>query len=89
MYTEKINPSEVTPLDLQVEIAHYNDNPRNEGYPVRCLRVHFADSAESGYVVFFPRFNRAGIAHGADAVWTDATGEHDALGRYINDELIG
>ena len=39
-------------------------------------------------VVFFADMNRAGVAAGADAEWTDCTSAEDALRRFLAGEMV-
>lgn len=45
-----------------------------------------AYNEESLGVLFFPEIGRAGIAHGGDAVWTDADSVQDAIERYFGED---
>ena len=51
---------------------------------VRCSETVGADHIE---IVDFPESNRAGVAAGANADWTDASSVEDALDRYQNDRM--
>ena len=39
-------------------------------------------------VLFLPEQDRAGVARGGDAQWTDASSEAEALHRFLNDEMV-
>jgi hypothetical protein len=52
-----------------------------------CLRSSETVGADLIEIVFFPATNRAGVAAGSDAEWTDASSAADALRRFLNDDM--
>jgi len=78
---ETITAAELSATDLRHELEQ-------SGQPTEIARVWFDDHAEPGYALYFPEIGRAGIAHGADAQWTDCNSIEDAVERFVNDDMI-
>ena len=68
----------LTASDLEREATRL----AREGVEVRRYRAGDVDE-ERVQILYIPRTNRAGVAWGADARWTDATGPRDALERFL------
>ncbi len=52
-----------------------------------CYRSSETVGADAIEIIFFPETNRAGVASGSDAQWTDASSAADALRRFLNDDM--
>jgi len=52
-----------------------------------CYRSSETIGADAIEIVFLPEINRAGVAAGSDAQWTDAISAADALRRFLNDDM--
>mgnify|MGYP000278835223 CR=1 FL=1 len=52
-----------------------------------CYRSSETVGADAIEIVFVPEINRAGVAAGSDAQWTDASSAADALRRFLNDDM--
>jgi hypothetical protein len=52
-----------------------------------CYRSSKTIGADAIEIVFLPEINRAGVAAGSDAQWTDAISAADALRRFLNDDM--
>ena len=52
-----------------------------------CYRSSETVGADAIEIVFLPEINRAGVAAGSDAQWTDASSAADALRRFLNDDM--
>jgi len=52
-----------------------------------CYRSSETIGADAIEIVFLPEINRAGVAAGSDAQWTDASSAADALRRFLNDDM--
>lgn len=52
-----------------------------------CYRSSEIVGADAIEIVFVPEINRAGVAAGSDAQWTDASSAADALRRFLNDDM--
>jgi hypothetical protein len=52
-----------------------------------CYRSSETVGADAIEIVFLPETNRAGVAAGSDAQWTDASSAADALRRFLNDDM--
>lgn len=79
-YTE-IEASELKALDLLREYGNSDEH-------AVIARVTIDDKPEAAEVLFFPMIQRAGIAWGADAQWTDALTLEEAIYRFLNDEMV-
>lgn len=86
----EVTADEITATDLRDEI----EVCRERGEVVTCYRIRFCvndrrqPEAEQGQMVYCAEAGRAGIAWGADAVWTDCEGAEDAISRYARGEMI-
>ena len=74
------DPSDLPAIDLQSEACALSE-------PCECYTIDFPAVAEVGSLLWIPAQNRAGIAWGADASWTDATSPEDALERFASDRM--
>ena len=52
-----------------------------------CYRSSETVGADAIEIIFLPAVNRAGVAAGSDAQWTDASSAADALRRFLNDDM--
>jgi len=52
-----------------------------------CYRSSETVGVDAIEIVFLPDINRAGVAAGSDAQWTDASSAADALRRFLNDDM--
>ena len=75
----QVKPSALRSIDLMRQAAATAD--------CDCLRSSETVGAEAIEIVFCPATNRAGVAAGSDAQWTDASSAADALRRYLNDDM--
>lgn len=76
--------SEGMPPDLLREAAEIV--ARGEG-PVEMATVSLAGQPERLKVLYAPAIGRAGIAHGAEADWTDASSLEDGVRRYLSGRM--
>ena len=53
-----------------------------------CYRSSETVGVDAIEIVFLPEINRAGVAAGSDAQWTDASSAADALRRFLNDDMV-
>lgn len=53
-----------------------------------CYRSSETVGADTIEIVFLPEINRAGVAAGSDAQWTDASSAADALRRFLYDAMV-
>jgi len=53
----------------------------------QCYRSSEKLGADAIEIVFYPEADRAGVAAGSDAQWTDASSAADALRRFLNDDM--
>ena len=67
--------------DLQQEMLSCGDMPS--------YRYAAVVNGQLMELMWIPDVGRAGVAHGADAQWTDADAPAQALARYLNDEMVG
>jgi len=81
---EEINAEDLSATDLHSEWAAANASTG----PACAYRVWFGDHAEPGFALYFPDMGRAGVAHGADAQWTDCDSVEDAIDRFISGDLL-
>lgn len=81
---QSINPEDLTPTDLREE-AKAAEAESEEFLPYRLFNPQ---SAELAFMLWLPQAGRAGIAHGADARWTDATSPEQAVQRWLDDAMI-
>jgi len=65
---------------------------RKEARSTRNVRQCYRSSEKVGSdaieIVFCPEINRAGVAAGSDAQWTDASSAADALRRFLYDAMV-
>ena len=54
----------------------------------QCYRSSENVGADPIEIVFVPETNRAGVAAGSDAQWTDASSAADALRRFLYDAMV-
>lgn len=73
-----VSPNDLRSIDLRKEALTGECD---------CLRSSLTVGADVIEIVFFPETQRAGLASGADADWTDASSAADALERYLNDRM--
>lgn len=78
--------SKLTAIDLIEEAKSLPD--------AECVSVTFLSETDNPYpqnadLLYSAEAGRAGIAWGADAVWTDASSIEDAIQRYISDRMVG
>ncbi len=52
-----------------------------------CYRSSETVGADAIEIIFYPDANRAGVASGSDAQWTDASSAADALRRFLNNDM--
>lgn len=72
---------EVRATDLRREVEEYLGSGTNG--PVVEHLIAGAFNQQSIEVVYFPDTGRAGVCHGGNAAWTDASSAEDALRRYF------
>jgi hypothetical protein len=78
---ETISADQLTATDLRMESQSHTN------LPIECARVTIDNQAEKAQVLYFPDFERGGIAWGADSQWTDASSLEDVIDRYLEDRL--
>lgn len=83
-----IDPRQLTATDL-LNVLNHGEGYGNIGFLVTLIDQEGEPFAEPAQVLFVQDANRAGIAWGGDAVWTDAGSIHQAMQRYLKDEMIG
>lgn len=74
----QVSPADLRSIDLRTEASKGECD---------CLRSSETVGADLIEIVFFPETNRAGVAAGSDAQWTDASSAADALRRFLNDDM--
>jgi len=74
----QISPADLRSIDLRTEASKGECD---------CLRSSETVGVDLIEIVFFPETNRAGVAAGSDAEWTDASSAADALRRFLNDDM--
>ena len=75
----QVQPSDLRNIDLRAS--------RRTGEVCECYRSSETVGADAIEIIFYPDANRAGVASGSDAQWTDASSAADALRRYLNDDM--
>ncbi len=78
-----IPASELSAVDLTQEAMEL----AKQGSAYELFAVEIEGSAEAASLLWVPDAGRAGVAHGADAQWTDAKDPHDAVRRFLADEM--
>ena len=74
----QLSPAELRSIDLRDEASKGECD---------CLRSSWTIAGHAIEIVFFPETNRAGVAAGSDAQWTDASSAADALRRFLNNDM--
>lgn len=77
---EEIEAAQLTSLDL---IAELDNDPS-----AMCMSAQIAGAPCAVEVIYYPDSQRAGIAAGSDAEWTDAASAEDGLLRWLDGEMI-
>lgn len=74
----QVSPEHLRSIDL-----------REESAAAECdvLRSSMKVGNDMIEILFSPEVNRAGVAAGSDAQWTDASSAADALRRYLNNDM--
>jgi len=76
----QISPTDLRSNDLRTEA----EDPE---YDCECYRSSETVGADAVEIIYWPELDRAGVASGSDAEWTDASSAADALRRYLNDDM--
>ena len=74
----QVSPADLRSIDLRTEASKGDCD---------CLRSSETVGDEAIEIVFCSATNRAGVAAGSDAQWTDASSAADALRRFLNDDM--
>lgn len=80
-------PHMFSACDLLETAEEYSKTEQVECYNLCSERPNGQVDRNQGELLFIPSIQRAGIARGADAQWTDATSAQDAINRYNNHEM--
>ena len=78
----KIDPEDLSSIDLRKEAT--------AGRECDCYRSDVkvsSNAADVIEIVYFPEADRAGLAAGSDAQWTDASSAADALRRFMRNDM--
>ena len=75
----QVSPAALRSIDLMRQAAATPD--------CDCLRSSETVGVDAIEIVFCSATNRAGVAAGSDAQWTDASSAADALRRYLNNDM--
>ena len=77
--------TQVSPADLRSDdLRKEADDPE---YDCECYRSSETVGADAVEIIYWPELDRAGVASGSDAEWTDASSAADALRRYLNNDM--
>ena len=77
--------TQVSPTDLRsIDLRKEAEDPE---YDCECYRSSETVGADAVEIIYWPELDRAGVASGSDAEWTDASSAADALRRYLNDDM--
>lgn len=72
---------------IRQQIKTLRKKAKRVGVFRECYRSSETVGADAIEIVFLPEINRAGVAAGSDAQWTDARSAADALRRFLNDDM--
>ena len=75
----QVQPSDLRSIDLRAS--------RRTGEICEFYRSSETVGADAVEIIYWPELDRAGVASGSDAEWTDASSAADALRRYLNDDM--
>lgn len=70
------------------DLARHWHEAQASGEPVEVSTCSVDGQAEGVEVLWYPRIGRAGVVTGADAIWTDASDEVDAVRRVLTGDVI-
>ena len=86
LVTNQIDGVELSAIDLCKEIADLVA----QGESFETAKLEFDGKGEWAQVLYIPSINRGGIACGAGADWSDASGMDDLIERYceIDDKFM-
>lgn len=77
--------TQVSPTDLRSnDLRKEAEDPE---YDCECYRSSETVGANAVEIIYWPELDRAGVAAGSDAQWTDASSAADALRRFLNDDM--
>ncbi len=77
--------TQVSPTDLRSD--YLRKEAEDPEYDCECYRSSETVGADAVEIIYWPELDRAGVASGSDAEWTDASSAADALRRYLNDDM--